>query len=199
MTQPSLVLASSSFIRKQILTGAGIDFIVRTGDVDEDALKQSTAVKHKMPEDLAVLLAMAKAQAVSINQGEFIIGADQLMEMDGKLFDKPKSMEEARARLLSMRNKEHRLIGAVVVLEENQTPWVHMSTTKLFVRNFSEAFVDTYLKQEGEDVLKSVGAYLFEARGAQLFEWVKGDFYSILGLPLLPLLGHLRSRGAVPI
>lgn len=197
MSKPSIVLASSSFIRKQILTGAGIEFAVRVGDVDEDVLKQSAAAQSKSPEQLATFLALAKAECILAKPGEFIIGADQILEMNGELFDKPKTMQEARERLLSMREKEHRLVGAVVVVEKDREPWVHVSTTRLFMRRFSEEFIDAYLKHEGEDVLKSVGAYMFEARGSQLFEWVKGDFYSILGLPLLPLLGHLRARGAV--
>lgn len=197
MRKPSIILASNSFIRKQILTGAGIEFEVKVGDVDEDALKQTTEAQNKTPEDLATLLALAKANCIKVGVGELIIGADQILEMDGQLFDKPRTMQEARERLLFMKEKEHRLIGAVVVIEKGCEPWVHVSTTRLFMRQFSEEFIDDYLKQEGEDVLKSVGAYMFEARGSQLFEWVKGDFYSILGLPLLPLLGHLRARGAV--
>ncbi|PHR91628.1 MAG: septum formation protein Maf [Robiginitomaculum sp.] len=198
MSGSQLVLASSSFIRKQILTGAGLKFEVRVGDVDEDEIKQSALAKNKTPAELATLLALAKAQYTPPRQSEFIIGADQLLEMDGGLYDKPKSMAEAKTRLLKMRGREHRLVGAVVVVEDGQAPWVHVSTTRLFMRTFSEAFLDTYLQSEGEDLLKSVGAYMFEARGAQLFDWVKGDFYAILGLPLLPLLGHLRERGAVP-
>lgn len=198
MSSTNLILASSSFIRKQILTGAGIKFSVRVGDVNEDVLKQKAKTKNVTPQELATLLALAKAKSLVMQEGEIIIGADQLMEMGGALFDKPKTMDEARARLLNMRGREHRLIGAVVVLEAGQEPWVHISTTRLFVRMFSEGFLDTYLMAEGENLLKSVGAYMFEARGAQLFDWVKGDFYSILGLPLLPLLTHLRARGVVP-
>lgn len=198
MSGSQLILASASVIRKQILTGAGLEFEVRVGNVDEDEIKQSAIAQNKTLAELATLLALAKAQHITPKQGEFVIGADQLLEMGGDLFDKPKSMAEARTRLLKMRGREHRLIGAVVVLEDGQVPWVHVSTTRLFMRTFSEAFLDTYLRDEGEVLLKSVGAYMFEARGAQLFEWVRGDFYAILGLPLLPLLGHLRARGAVP-
>ncbi|PHR61232.1 MAG: septum formation protein Maf [Robiginitomaculum sp.] len=193
----TLILASTSQIRKEILTGAGIAFSVRVGDVDEDALKRS--LPGKPVDELATLLALAKANAVVKKPNELIIGADQIMEMDGELFDKPKTMKEAKQRLLDMRGREHCLVGAVVVVQENHENWVHVSTTKLFMRDFSESFIDEYLALEGEKLLYSVGAYMFEARGAQLFEWVKGDFYSILGLPLLPLLSHLRSRGALQI
>ena len=119
------------------------------------------------------------------------------MEMDGQLFDKPVSLEEVRQRLLSMRNKDHRLIGAVVICENGQPVWRHMSKTVLSVRNFSEEFLDDYIEAEGEALTKSVGAYRFEGRGAQLFSKVEGDFFSILGLSLLPVLDYLRERGAL--
>lgn len=115
--------------------------------------------------------------------------------MDGQIYDKPKTMEEAKARLLSMRGKPHFLVGAVVICENGTPVWRHMSKTALYVREFSEAFLDDYLEAEGEDVLSSVGAYKFEGRGAQLFTKVEGDFFSILGLSLLPVLDYLRLRG----
>jgi len=123
--------------------------------------------------------------------------ADQVMVMDRKLYDKPKNMAEARERLLSMRDKTHFLIGAVVICESGLPVWRHMSKTSLHVRNFSEKFLDEYLDAEGEDILSSVGAYKFEGRGAQLFSKVDGDFFSILGLSLLPVLDYLRIRGVI--
>jgi len=126
-----------------------------------------------------------------------VIGADQIMEMDGQLFDKPKDMADARARLISMRGKSHRLIGAVVICENGRPVWRHMSKTTLSVREFSDSFLDDYIEAEGELLTKSVGAYRFEGRGAQLFSKVEGDFFSILGLSLLPVLDYLRERGAV--
>ena len=119
------------------------------------------------------------------------------MEMDGTLFDKPKSMAEARQRLLDMRGKTHRLIGATVICENGQAVWRHLSKTELTVRDFSEAFLDDYMDKEGDLILKSVGCYRFEGPGSQLFSNVKGDFFSILGLSLLPVLDYLRTRGAV--
>lgn len=196
---PPIVLASGSLIRKQILENAGLQFIVRVGDVDEPALKQQALEEDKTPQEIAVLLATAKTQSIKPAQSEIVIGADQLMEIEGKIFDKPKTMAEAKTRLQYMRGREHRLIGAVVVYEHGQALWHHISTTRLFMREFSDAFLDDYLVAEGEDILKSVGAYMFERRGAQLFEWVRGDFFSILGLPLLPLLANLRARGGVNI
>ncbi len=190
-----IILASTSKIRREILTGAGLDFTVRDSCVDEDKIK--AALKGATPSELASQLATAKALALKPKLKEIIIGADQIMEMDGQLFDKPKTIEEARQRLLFMRGKTHRLIGAVTALQKDKQPWVHISITKLFVREYSEEFIDNYLLEEGKDVLKSVGAYMFERRGAQLFDKVEGDFFSILGLPLLPLLAHLRAIGAI--
>jgi septum formation protein len=198
MTKSRLVLASKSAIRRQILDGAGIEYSVRTGNTDEDALKKTFLASAKPLQDLPAVLATAKAMEVSASPDEILIGADQIMEMDGQLFDKPANMKEARQRLLDMRGKEHRLIGAVVTVRDSEKLWQYTSTTRLKVRPFSERFLDTYLELEGEEILYCVGGYKFEGRGAQLFEHVDGDFFSILGLSLLPLLGHLREIGAVP-
>lgn len=197
--RPHIILASGSGIRKQIMENAGLAFTVRVGDVDEGALKEQALAQNKTPQEIAGLLALAKAQSTKPASGELVIGADQLMEMGGQIFDKPASMGDAKTRLQNMRGKEHRLIGAVAVCELGQTPWVHHSVTKLFMRDFSDEFLDNYLQAEGEGILKSVGAYLFEKRGSQLFRRVEGDFFSILGLSLLPLLAHLRTRGGAGI
>lgn len=192
-----IILASGSAIRQQILTDAGLDFEVIAKPVDEDAIKRAMLADGQKIRDIADALAEAKARKVSLLETGLVIGADQIMEMDGELFDKPKDMNEVRARLLSMRDKSHRLIGAVVICENGQPIWRHMSKTVLTVRNFSEEFLDSYIEAEGEALTKSVGAYRFEGRGSQLFSKVDGDFFSILGLSLLPVLDYLRERGAV--
>lgn len=192
-----IILASGSKIRREILDGAGIDFEVISKPVDEGAIKSSMLSEGATLRDIADALAEAKARRVSQGESGLVIGADQIMEMDGELFDKPASMEEARERLLCMRGKTHRLIGAVVICENGRPVWRHMSKTILTMREFSEAFLDDYLAAEGKDLLKSVGAYRFEGRGAQLFSKVDGDFFSILGLSLLPVLDYLRERGAI--
>jgi len=149
--------------------------------------------------DIADALAEAKARKVSMAHTGLVIGADQIMEMDGKLFDKPATIKAARDRLLEMRGKAHRLIGAVVICENGRPVWRYMSKTVLTVRKFSEEFLDDYIKAEGELLTKSVGAYRFEGRGSQLFSSVDGDFFSILGLSLLPVLDYLRERGAISV
>lgn len=194
MTLP-VILASGSQIRRQILDGAGVEYNVQVSRLDEAAIKSAMLEDKAPPRDIAEALAHAKAMKISRDNQGLIIGADQVMVMDGKLYDKPKDMAEARARLLSMRGKPHYLIGAVVICENGQAVWRHMSKTTLHVREFSEKFLDEYLSAEGEGILQAVGAYKFEGRGAQLFSKVEGDFFSILGLSLLPVLDYLRIRG----
>ena len=192
-----IILASGSAIRRQILNGAGINFDVIVKPVDEGAIKQSMLADGYKPRDIADALAEAKARRVSQAEPGLVIGADQIMEMDGQIFDKPVDLAEARERLKQMRGKTHFLVGAVVICENGQPVWRHASRTKLTMRDFSDEFLDQYLEDEAEFVCKSVGAYRFEGPGAQLFSHVEGDFFSILGLSLLPLLDFLRTRGAI--
>ena len=192
-----IILASGSQIRCQIMTEAGLDFDVIVKPVDEAAIKQSMQAEGSKPKDIADALAEAKSRRVSQIEQGLVIGADQIMVMDDVLFDKPKTMDEARERLLWMRGKTHYLIGAVVICENGTPVWRYGSKTELTIRDFSEAFLDDYLRAEGETILKSVGGYRFEGRGSQLFSEVKGDFFSILGLSLLPVLDYLRERRAI--
>lgn len=190
-----IILASGSAIRRQILDGAGLDYEVIVRPVDEAAIKEAMLAENSRLRDIADALAEAKAMRVSRQEPGLVIGADQIMVMDETLFDKPKDMDEVRERLLSMRGKKHELIGAVVICENGAPVWRHMCRTKLWVREFSEEFLDWYIKTEGEALTKSVGAYRFEGPGAQLFEKVEGGFFAILGLDLLPVLDYLRTRG----
>lgn len=197
MTAQRLILASGSAIRREIMTGAGLDFEVIAKPVDEAAIKQSMLQEGAKPRDIADALAEAKALRVSRQESGHVIGADQVMVMDGTLFDKPESVAAARERLCAMRGRRHELVGAVVVAQGGIPVWRHVSETKLWMRDFSDTFLDDYLEMEGERVMKSVGAYRFEGPGAQLFERVEGDFFSILGLSLLPLLQYLRDARAI--
>ena len=192
-----LILASGSAIRREILEGAGLPHEVIIRPVDEAAIKASMLAENSRLRDIADALAEAKAMRVSRQEQGLVIGADQIMVMDDTLFDKPKTMEEVRERLISMRGKKHELVGAVVICENGFPVWRHVSRTKLWVRDFSDAFLDWYIETEGEALMKSVGAYRFEGPGSQLFEKVDGDFFAILGLDLLPVLDYLRTRGVV--
>ena len=195
----SIVLASGSAIRRQILSDAGIDFDVETRTIDEDALRGALLADHVPPRDIADALAEAKALAVSRRRdADFVIGADQILVLDGQMYDKPKSRDDARERLRLLRGRTHQLLGATVVCEAGRPVWRNLARTKLTMRTFSDEFLEDYLDREGELVTKSVGAYRFEGLGAQLFTEVDGDFFAILGLDLLPLLDYLRLRGAIP-
>lgn len=197
-----IILASGSAIRREILDGAGLDYEVIVRPVDETAIKEAMLAENSRLRDIADALAEAKAMRVSSQEPGLVIGADQIMVManemgQDQLFDKPKDMDEVRTRLLSMRGKKHELIGAVVICENGMPVWRHICKTKLWVRDFSEEFLDWYIETEGEALTKSVGAYRFEGPGSQLFEKVEGGFFAILGLDLLPVLDYLRTRGAV--
>jgi len=192
-----IILASGSAIRRQILDGAGLDYEVIVRPVDETSIKDAMLAENSRLRDIADALAEAKAMRVSRQEAGLVIGADQIMVMDDQLFDKPKDMDEVRARLISMRGKKHELIGAVVICENGAPVWRHICRTKLWVRDFSDEFLDWYIETEGEALTKSVGAYRFEGPGAQLFEKVEGGFFAILGLDLLPVLDYLRTRDVV--
>lgn len=192
-----IILASGSAIRRQILDGAGLDYDVIVRPVDEAAIKEAMLTENSRLRDIADALAEAKAMRVSRQEAGLVIGADQIMVMNDQLFDKPKDMDEVRARLISMRGKKHELIGAVVICENGAPVRRHICRTKLWVRDFSDDFLDWYIETEGEALTKSVGAYRFEGPGAQLFEKVEGGFFAILGLDLLPLLDYLRTRGVI--
>nr|WP_233341679.1 Maf family protein [Robiginitomaculum antarcticum] len=194
---PSITLASGSVIRRRILNDAGVTFEVITKPVDEAAIKTAMLAEGARLRDIADALAEAKSVRVSRNQDGLVIGADQIMVFEDRLYDKPQTLDEARARLLALRGKTHYLIGAAVISENGSAVWRHISKTKLTMRDFSDSFLDGYLEAGGEDLLTSVGAYKFEGLGAQLFSAVDGDFFSILGLSLLPVLDYLRIRGAI--
>ena len=194
-----IILASGSAIRREILDGAGLDYEVIVRPVDEGAIKEAMLEENSRLRDIADALAEAKAMRVSRQEEGLVIGADQIMVMGDTLFDKPKNMDDVRNRLISMRGKKHQLLGAVVICESGVPVWRHMSRTTLWVRAFSDEFLDWYIETEGEALLKSVGAYRFEGPGAQLFEKVEGGFLAILGLDLLPVLDYLRTRGVITV
>ena len=192
----SLVLASRSRARARLLADAGVSFTIKPPDIDEAALKQREIGCGATPSEVAATLALVKAQAaVATGEGGMILGADQTLDLAGALFDKPVDLNDARAQLLVLRGRTHRLHSAICCVEEGRPVWSHLASATLHVREFTDDFLDAYLAEEGVALLGCVGGYRLEGLGAQLFEAIEGDYFTVLGLPLLPLLAHLRARG----
>jgi len=196
VSAPLLVLASGSRTRAAMLEQAGVSAILDKPLVDEDEVKAAGRAEGVPADAVAEALAELKAQRITRRHpGALVVGADQMLECEGRWFDKPADRAAARAQLLDLRGRTHRLVSCAVVVRDGERMWHKIDSARLTMRNFSESFLDDYLDRVGDDVLHSVGAYQLEGLGAQLFQRVEGDFFTILGLPLLPLLGFLRVHG----
>lgn len=194
----TLILASGSPFRKAILTNAGLDFTVEKPRIDERAVEAPLKDSGVTPEDVALVLATAKADDVSERHpGALVIGSDQTLSLGDEIFHKPADMEGARRHLLSLAGKTHQLNSAVVLVRDGETLWSHVGIARLTMRRLDPAFIGRHLARVGDRALQSVGAYQIEGEGIQLFEKVEGDHFTIVGLPLLPLLAALRDLGAI--
>jgi len=186
-----LILASASKARAALLQGAGLEVTCLPAHLDEEIIKAEGLSVVKT----ALKLAEAKAKAVAQqNPGIYVIGADQMMECDGLRFDKPVSRAQARDHLQTLRGKVHHLISAVAIVKDDETLWHHHQTATLEMRSFNDDFLDAYLDEIGDDVLTTVGGYRLESLGVQLFQRIEGDYFTILGLPLLAVLDFLRRE-----
>lgn len=193
-----LVLASKSISRRQILKDAGIPFDAIDANVDEAAIKQRGLSANISFDEIALSLAAAKAQrGLALHPDRFVLGCDQLLVCDGHIFDKPKTIDDARNHLKTFRNKTHTLISAMTLHHSQHPSWDVIDHATLTMRDISDVFLEDYLNSEGEKLLTSVGAYRLEGRGIQLFDDIVGNYFTILGLPLLPLLDELRRRGVI--
>lgn len=191
-----LILASTSQSRRELLTNAGLNFEIEPPGVDEDEVKLSLAARQADAAAVATTLAELKAVRVSARHPDaFTIGGDSTLACDGRLFDKPPTVAAAREQLLALRGRTHDLVSSVVVAKGGARIWHHTERARLTMRPFSESFLDAYLAQAGGSVTTSVGAYRLESIGAHLFSRVEGDYFTILGLPLLPLLSFLAGHG----
>ena len=194
---PALILASTSSARRAVLEGAGVPFEAARSGVDEDAAKAALLAKGAGPKAVAQALAAEKAAAVSKDRPGLVIGADQTLDLEGRLVDKVGDLAAARARLVELRGRTHQLHSAVSVAEHGRAIWAETVSATLAMREFSDAFLDDYLAAEGPAALGSVGCYRLEGMGVQLFERIDGDYFTILGLPLMGLLELLRARGVI--
>lgn len=198
-TPPPVILASASRIRATLLANAGITASCRPAAVDESALRaEMSRDGSPPPPEVALALAHAKAAAIAAEEpGAIVIGADQVLALDGEIFEKPANLGAARLQLMRLRGRPHRLVSAFVCRHGERIVAEQLASAELVMRNFSDAFLDRYMEEAGEAVLQSVGAYQLEGMGAQLFESIEGDYFTILGLPMLPLLAVLRRAGVL--
>jgi len=193
-----LILASGSKTRARMLRGAGVPIEIAVPNIDEPELMASLNASGATADRVAEVLAEMKAQRIAPRfPGRFVLGCDQMLECDGLWLDKPTDRDHALSQLKMLRGKEHSLITCAVLVRDEERIWHHLERATLSMRAFSDEFLDIYLDHAGDDIMKSVGAYQLEGLGAQLFERVRGDFFTILGLPLLPVLGILREHGLV--
>lgn len=193
-----IILASGSPFRRKLLADAGIAFSVVKPEIDERAIEAPLARSGVTPEDVALVLAEAKATVVSEAWPDaLVIGSDQTLSLEDEVFHKPDDMEGARRHLLKLSGRTHQLNSAVVLARKGEAVWRHVAVARMTMRELSPGFIGRHLADVGEAALGSVGAYQVEGRGIQLFEKIDGDYFTIVGLPMLPLLAALRDLGAI--
>lgn len=198
MQTPPIILASESKTRLSLLQRAGLSVNAQAASIDEASLKASLIADQASPRDIADCLADAKARSVAFSYpDQFVIGADQILVCDETILSKANTPSEAAKTLENLSGKAHQLLSAAVIYHGNQAVWRHVSLAKMTVRPLSDTFIEHYLNQMGDDAFWSVGAYQLEGLGAQLFEKVDGDYYTVLGLPLLPMLDFFRRSGCL--
>lgn len=194
METERIILASTSPFRRQLLENAGLKIGIMAPQVDERAVEQTLQGSDMNPEDTALILAEAKAVEASGRLPDmWVIGGDQTLSLGDDVFHKPADMEAARRHLLALSGKMHQLNSAVVLARNGEAIWRHVAIARMTMRKLEPAFIGRYLSRAGEIALKSVGAYQVEGEGIQLFEKIEGDYFTIVGLPMLPLLAQLRA------
>jgi septum formation protein len=196
---PPIVLASSSETRLRLLRAAGLPVTARSARLDEDAFRRGLEAEGASPRDVADTLAEMKARKIAEKTpGAIVIGCDQVLDFGGQAWGKAPTREAARAQLRALRGETHRLLSAVVLYHESQPQWRHLGEARLTMRAFSDDWLEGYLTRNWDSLRHSAGGYLLEAEGVRLFAEVAGDYFTVLGLPLLPLLGYLGDRGFIP-
>ncbi|WP_170382323.1 Maf family protein [Ruegeria atlantica] len=193
-----IILASGSFIRAQLLENAGVPFSVQVARVDEDTMKRALLAGEASPRDIADALAEMKARKVSDkNPGAMVLGCDQVLDFDGQLLSKPETPEDALGQLKAMRGKRHMLLSAAVIYQDGEPIWRHVGQVRLRMRMSSDAYLRDYINRNWDSIRHAVGAYKLEEEGVRLFATIDGDYFNVLGMPLLELLNYLAVKGVI--
>lgn len=193
-----IVLASTSSIRLALLQNAGLAVKAMAPRVDEATARDAMLAEGASPRDIADTLAEMKARKLSEKQpGDLVLGCDQVLVFEGEIFSKPETRDEARSQLLRLRGKSHKLLSAIVAYEGAEPVWRHVAEARLTMHQISDAYLDDYIARNWDSIRHSVGGYKIEEEGVRLFSAITGDHFTILGLPLLPLLAWLGTRGMI--
>lgn len=194
-----ILLASASEIRLSLLRAANVPATARPARIDEESIRRALEAEGASPRDLADALAEMKARKIAEKEpAALVLGCDQVLEMKRRIFAKPDSPEDARTQLQALRGRTHRLLSAAVLYENGLPVWRHVGEARLTMRDFSDGYLDDYLARNWDSLRHAVGCYKLEEEGIRLFSAVEGDHFTILGLPLLPLLSYLGTRGLIP-
>lgn len=194
----NVILASGSKIRAQLLDQVRVPYRTVLPSVDEDSIKSALLGENHKPRDIADALAEAKARKVSSkNVDAMVLGCDQVLEVDGSMLSKPQSREEGFDQLQKLRGKSHRLLSAAVIYEDGKPVWRHVGVVRLQMHELSDEWLNGYIERNWDSIQHAVGCYKLEEEGARLFSRIEGDYFNVLGLPLLELLSYLALRGTI--
>lgn len=196
--QDDLILASGSSVRAQLLRNAGVPFTVHVARIDEDAVRAALLSENASPRDIADTLAELKAQRSAAKHNDaLVIGCDQILAMGQKIFTKPATPAEALAQLQALRGNKHQLLSAAVIYGDGKPLWRHVGVVRLHMRDASDDYLEGYIDRNWDSIRHAVGAYKLEEEGVRLFTRIEGDYFNVLGLPLLELLSYLTLRGTL--
>jgi septum formation protein len=193
-----IILASGSQVRAQMLRQAGVDFDIQIARIDEQMIKESLLAEGRSPRDIADALAESKARKIAQkNHDAFVIGCDQVLDFQGTILSKPQSPKDAVEQIRSMRGERHMLLSAAVIYHEGKPIWRHIGQVRLRMRDASDTYIDKYVERNWDSIRHSVGGYKLEEEGVRLFHSIEGDYFHVLGMPLLELLAFLALRGVI--